>query len=113
MKFLFVWFCDQPYGINCIKTTVKDICKEAGIEGNFTNHSSRASCTSRKYDSNVLQQIIKDVMGHRSDCVCVYKRTREYLRQAAGSTVLGEPSEKKVKFENCDDCNELKVKGKG
>ena len=32
------WYCDQPYGVNRIKTTVKDLCKEAGLVGNFTNH---------------------------------------------------------------------------
>ena len=38
------WYCDQPYGVNKIKATVKEICKEAGIEGHFTNHSLRATC---------------------------------------------------------------------
>ena len=53
-----VWFCDAPYGVNRIKTTVKEICEMAGIEGKFTNHSLRATCASRMYSKNVLEQII-------------------------------------------------------
>ena len=37
-----VWYCDQAYGENCIKTTVKDVCNSTGISGKFTNHSLRA-----------------------------------------------------------------------
>ena len=85
-----VWFCDQPYGVNRIRTGVKDMCKEAGFEGNFTNHSLRAACVSWMYDRNVLEQIIKEVTGHRSDCVRVYKRTSDHLKEAA-STIVGAP----------------------
>ena len=60
------WYCDQPYGINKIKTTVKVLCKEAGLEGKFTNHSLRATCASRMFDKNVPEQIIKETTGHRS-----------------------------------------------
>ena len=27
-----VWYCDQPYGMNKVKTTVKNICKEGALE---------------------------------------------------------------------------------
>ena len=48
-----VWYCDQPYGVNRIKTTVKTICEEAGIEVHFTNHSLRTSCASRMFANHV------------------------------------------------------------
>ena len=51
-----VWYCDQPYGINKLKTTVKDVCKEGGLEGHYTNHSLRATCASRLFDQNVPEQ---------------------------------------------------------
>ena len=82
-----VWFCDQPYGVNKIKTTVKQLCAEAGITGKFTNHSLRATCASRMFASNVPEQIIKEVTGHKSDCVRTYKRTNENLREVASHTV--------------------------
>ena len=49
---LRVWYCDHPYGVNRIKTTVKDLCKESVIEGNYTNHSLHASCARRMYNKN-------------------------------------------------------------
>ena len=82
-----VWFCDQPYSINKIKGTVKELCKMAGIEGKFTNHSLRATCASRMYSKNVLEQIIKEITGHRSECVRTYKRTSDKLKEKASRTL--------------------------
>ena len=89
-----VWFCDQPYGINKIKGTVKEVCKKAGLVGKFTNHSLRAMCASRMYAKEIPEQIIKEVTGHRSECVRTYKRTSELLKQKASRTVsnVDEPS---------------------
>ena len=97
-----VWYCDQPYGVNRIKTTVKELCKKAGIEGNFTNHSLCASCASRMYDKNIPEQLMKEVTGHRSDCVRVYKRTSDQLREVASTTASVESQPKKIKVDNDD-----------
>ena len=78
-----VWFCDQPYGFNKIKKTVKEICKSGALEGKYMNHSLCASCASRMYE------IIKEVTGHRSDCVQTYKHTPDVLREVASKTVSG------------------------
>ena len=56
-------------GLNRIKTLVKDVCNKAGLVGKFTNHSLRALCASRMFDNDVPEQIIKEVTGHRSECV--------------------------------------------
>ena len=82
-----MWYCDQPYGVNKIKTTVKEICSIAGFEGKYTNHSLRATCASRMYAKNIPEQIIKEVTGHRSDCVRTYKRTSDELREEASRTL--------------------------
>ena len=95
---ILTWFCDQPYGVNKIKSTVKDLCKEAGIEGKVTNHSLRATCVSRMFDKNIPEQIIKETTGHRSECVHVYKRTSEMLQENASKTVSGSDDQKKVKI---------------
>ena len=93
------WYCDQPFGVNKIKSTVKEMCKMAGIDGNFTNHSLRASCASRMYEKNVPEQIIKETTGHRSECVRVYKRTSETLQEAASKTLTEDRDSKVVKIE--------------
>ena len=90
------WFCNQPLGINQIKTAVKSMCKEAGIQGKFTNHSLRATCASRMFDNEIPEQIIKETTGHKSDCVRVYKRTSDKLHEQACSTIGKDPE--------CADC---------
>ena len=82
-----VWFCDQPYGLNKVKSTVKQICKEAGLVGKFTNHSLRATCASRMYANEVPEQLIKEITGHRSECVRTYKRTSDKLKEKASRTL--------------------------
>ena len=96
-----VWYCDQPYGFNKIKTTVKEVCKEAGLEGKFTNNSLRATCASRMFQKNVPEQVIKEFTGHKSDCVHLYKRTSDQIRETASKTVSSDSidSDKVVKKE--------------
>ena len=107
-----LWYCDQPYGVNRIKSAVKEMCKEGGLIGHYTNHSLRATCASRMFDQNVPEQIIKEVTGHRSDCVRVYKRTGDHLRQVASNVVAGESLlDKDQNAENNVTSNEEEGKG--
>ena len=96
-----VWFCDQPFGANKIASTVKDLCKRAGIEGKFTNHSLRATSASRMFHSGIPEQVIKEVTGHRSDCVRIYKRTCDDIREKASETIAG------VSHETCSNVPNL------
>ena len=93
------WYNDQPYGNNKIFTTVKTVCGKAGLDGRYTNHSLRATSASRLYQNGVPEQMIKEITGHRSDCVRVYKRTSE-IREDASRKISGEPSSKKVKLDH-------------
>ena len=87
-----VWYCDQPYGVNKVSNTVKNLCKKAGLQGKFTNHSLRATSASHMYQSNVLEQVIKEVTGHKSDCVRIYKRTTDDIWEQASKKISGEKS---------------------
>ena len=102
-----VWYCDQSYGVNKVRTAVKEMCRKAGIVGRFTNHSLRATCATRMYENNVPKQIIKETTGHVSDCVRVYKRTSEDLKRNASEKVTGV----KVDEDSLDVCtDEAEVK---
>ena len=82
----------RPKRKNKILTTVKDTCAMSGLKGKFTNHSLRATAASRMYTSNILEQVNKEVIGHKSDYVRYYKRTSDGIRQNASSTISGETS---------------------
>ena len=83
------------------KTTVREVCKEAGVEGKFTNHSLRATCASRMFQKNIPEQVIKEFTGHKSDCVRLYKGTSNQIRETASKTMSSDSidSDKVVKKE--------------
>ena len=59
------------------------MCKAAGIEGYKTNHSLRATSTSRLYQGRVEEQLVMERSGHHSvEGVRSYKRTSGGHRRA-------------------------------
>ena len=85
-----VWFCDAPYGKNKVSSNVKDICKLAEIPGKFSNHSLRATSATRMFAKEVPEQVIKEITGHKSECVRVYKRTSSEILQRASNSIADE-----------------------
>ena len=72
------WYCKTPVGRNTLGSTVARLCKLANIPGFKTNHSLRATAATRLYHSNVDEQLIMSVTGHKStDGIRNYKRTSE------------------------------------
>ena len=69
------WYQNKPAGLNRLKNVVKELCKQGGIPGYFTNHSLRSICATTLYRANVDEQLIQEVTGHRSLAVRSYKRT--------------------------------------
>lgn len=53
-----VWYCDIPMGINKLQSAVKDMCREAGFTGNFSNHSLRSTCALMNKSSVNSQDIV-------------------------------------------------------
>ena len=56
----------QPRGKHQLNEMVNNTCKEAEINGHYSNHSLRASGVSVLFQSEVPEKIIQDVTGHRS-----------------------------------------------
>ena len=74
------WYSKKPLGHNTLAKTVAKMCQSAGYK---TNHSLRATSTSRLYHSGVDEQLVMERTGHRSiDGVRSYKRTSESQREA-------------------------------
>ena len=77
------WYSKRPLGHNTLAKTVPRMCQSAGIQGYKTNHSLRATSTSRLYHSGVDEQPVMERTGHRSiDGVRSYKRTSESQKEA-------------------------------
>ena len=60
---------------------VQNLCQEAGISGQKTNHSLRATGASQLFQVNAPEKIIQERTGHRSTDT-LYKRTAEEQHMA-------------------------------
>ena len=68
-----------------------------------------AICTSRMYVNEFLEQIIKKITGHRSECVMTYNHTSDKLKEKASHTLCVQ-SQKTVKKDVKIEENKLKQK---
>ena len=94
-----------------MSSTIKKMCKKAGLVGKFTNHSLRATSASRMYEQDIPEQVIKEITGHRSDAVRTYKHTPDSIRQKASLTINGGECSKVKKMEGeVVDVNETEDK---
>ena len=53
------WFFSDPVGVQMIKSMVKDMCRDGGFQGNFTNHSLMATGATTLFDAGVPEVIIQ------------------------------------------------------
>ena len=76
------WFKKQHVGRNTLSKMVGSMCDEAGIERK-TNHSLRATETTRMFKAGVPEKLIQQRTGHRSvDSLCVYERASAEQQEA-------------------------------
>ena len=72
------WFSNIPMGKNKLNGMVKEMCAEAELDGNFTNHSLRAYGATTLFQAGVSEKLIQQRTGHRSiNALRQYKRTSE------------------------------------
>ena len=68
------WFSAVPVGWNKLDSMVKEMFAEVGIEGK-TNHSLRATGTTRMYKHGIQEKTIQSRTGHKSlEALRVYER---------------------------------------
>ena len=76
------WYSREPLGHNKLSHVVSNMCKEAGIDGYYTNHSLRATTATRLFSAGADEQLIMERTGHRSvDGVRSYKRTSDHQQE--------------------------------
>ena len=70
-----LWYANHPVGKNTLAEYLQDIMSQAGIEGNFRNHSLRKACATRLFRKGVDPQLIAEQTGPRSSAITKYKKT--------------------------------------
>ena len=70
------WYTCVPLGKNTLQAMVKNMCTEAGIQGNKTNHSLRATGATELFKRGVPEKIVQERTGHRSlEALRTYERS--------------------------------------
>ncbi len=82
------WYSDKPVGINSIAKCVSNLMKQAGKNGNFTNHSLQVTAATRMFQGGIEEQLVKEKTGHKSDAVRTYKCTSDQLMEKAEKAVI-------------------------
>ena len=59
------WFTTVPVGKNTLAKMVKEVCAEAGVGGQKSNHSLRATAT-ELYQAGVPEKVTQEQTGHLS-----------------------------------------------
>ena len=78
------WYSAVPIGKTLLMKRVKDICQRAGIQGNKTNHSLRATGATAMYEAEVPESLIQD---RSLKALRVYKRSTEAQHQEVSAVL--------------------------
>ena len=54
------WYSNTPLGHNKLRNVVVNMCKQAGIQGYFTNHSLRTIAATRLYHAGINEQLVME-----------------------------------------------------
>ena len=61
-----IWYKAQPMGINMISTMMKRMCKSAGLNGKYTNHSVRKTMCGGLLHAGIHPNQIAQLSGHKN-----------------------------------------------
>ena len=95
------WYYTRAIGHNKLKGMLKSICEEAGIPcEKKSNHSLRATATTRLIDAGVAEKVIMDRTGHRSlDGLKPYARTTDQQQQHVSEAIMHSSSNQQSELE--------------
>ena len=108
-----VWYAGQVVGENTISKVVKELMKEAKIEGFFTNHSLRRSGGTRLFNAGIDRKLVKEATGHRSDAVDAYQVTSDEQRSVMSKVIACPTVENQISVDqegtntSCSNVSEL------
>ena len=87
------WFSAVLVGKHTFFKMVKNTCDKAGIVGNKTNHSLRATSATEMYNFEVPEKLIQERTGHRSlKALRVYEWSSDNQHQAVPSLLSSSSS---------------------
>ena len=88
------WYIgSQPVGRNTLDQKLRKMCQMAGIDGNISNHSLRATSATHMFQMGVPERVIQERTGHRTvEALRTYERTSEEQHQAVSNVLSSSTS---------------------
>ena len=84
------WYSCQPLGLGTLSKVIAKLCHTGSLEGWYSNHSLCSTAATRMYDSNLDEQQITEVTGHKSVAVQNYKCTSMTKQQEVSDILYGQ-----------------------
>ncbi len=84
-----IWYSCQPLGLGMLSKVIAKLCHAGGLEGRYSNHNLRSTAATLMYNSNIDEQQITEVTGHKSIAVRNYKRTSMKKQQEVSEVLYG------------------------
>ena len=115
-----VWYTSNPVGHNKLGETVWRLCKEAGIQGRFTNHSLRATTATRGLQKGIVDKFVMarpdistkldiskafECGSSLSECVAVEKDSKGSLKRSLPVDLRGSDTSEMMKSCPTDNVN--------
>ena len=72
------------------------LLKDAGLNGYFTNHSLRRTCTTCLFQVGQSSKLVKEITGHISDAINKYQMSSEKQKMDARAIIQGDILEPKL-----------------
>ena len=97
------WYKNIPVGVNPLKNMMSQISNLAGLPVKYTNHSLRATSTTRMFTYGIPEKIVAEVTGHKSiKALRQYEQTTKEQLQEAGQAIAKCKSEASTETD-CDE----------
>ena len=100
------WYGESVVGCHTLCQVVKNLLKDAKLDGYFTNHSLRRTGTTHLFQAGVDRKIIKEYTGHVSDAVDKYQATSHAQREHVSKVLSGNFDDKVVNIDAEKDTKE-------
>ena len=103
------WYTNQRVGVNSLKAILPMLSSESDCGVKYTNHSLRATSTTRMFSKGVPEKLIAEKTGHRSlKALRFYERTNPEMERALNE-VIADPTKEfsvgeKPTTETADKC---------
>ena len=82
------WYWSTPLGKNKLAQMVKQMFRRANIQGNFTNHSLRATCATQLFGAGIPEALVQKQTGHKSvESLRLYERVTEHQKRVVSNII--------------------------